>query len=151
MIQNLISHNKVMAEISVTFLTWRRFLQRTLLPFGITLKQLFVLRQLEKKEFLFPSDIAEILFCDRPTATVIIDNLVRQQWINREKDPTNKKYVRITLTENGRAKLAEVKSAHWGEADPLSTFSESEIEQFHHLLQKTKTQIDQIEYQAQNK
>ena len=80
-----------MPRLSVAFLTWRRHLQRHLVPFGITLKQVYVLRQLVRREFLYPSKIAEMLFCDRPTATVVIRNLGKQGWVVREKDEQDRR------------------------------------------------------------
>ncbi|MFN2285956.1 MAG: hypothetical protein ACK2UQ_16200, partial [Anaerolineae bacterium] len=62
----------VIARMATSFLTWRRYLQNFLVPYKITLKQAYVLRQLTKREYLYPSDIASMLYCDRPTATVII-------------------------------------------------------------------------------
>ena len=134
-----------MAQLSISFLTWRRYLQRQILPYGITLKQLFVLHQLAKNTFLYPSEIAEMLFCDRPTATVIINNLCKQQWIKRNQEESNHKHVRISLTPAGRAKIAELESTHWDESDPLATFTDEEIQQLTGLLRKFKQQVDQID------
>ncbi len=138
------TRSSLMSRLGVEFLTWRRYLQRRIAPYNITLKQLHVLSQLDQADYLYPSDIAEMLFCDRPTATVIIDNLEKQAWIQRERDPLNRKFTRISLTHSGRDKLAELEAVSWGIVDPLAEFSEDEIRQFDALLNKLNQSLDPI-------
>jgi hypothetical protein len=88
----------LMEQLGTVFLTWRRGLQKGYVPHGVTLKQSYVLRQLCSREYLHPSDIAEMLYCDRPTATVIIRNMERQGWVTREPDSVNRKRFRIRIT-----------------------------------------------------
>lgn len=130
----------IMNKIGVIFLTYRRREQKDLLPHSITLKQLYLLRQLRAKECLYPSEIAEMLFCDRPTATVVIKNMEKQQWIKREKDATNGKQVKVTLTDAGLRKLNTVdESLHASKQDdfnPLACFSDHEKEELDALLSK---------------
>ena len=52
----------VMSRLGVIFLTWRRYLENGIRPYGITLKQQYLLRQLSAEGFLYPSDIADKLF-----------------------------------------------------------------------------------------
>lgn len=99
------------SRIGVIYLNWTRRLQRLLLPHGITLKQLHVLQELLRRKVLFPAQIADMLYCDRPTASVIIRNLEKQGWIEKEKDLDNRRRFRILITETGRAKVNEVLSA----------------------------------------
>ncbi|MGE5630950.1 MAG: MarR family winged helix-turn-helix transcriptional regulator [Caulobacteraceae bacterium] len=130
----------LMPKMGVIFLSWRRSLQKNLVPHKITLKQEYVLNQLLKKDFLYPSQIADMLFCDRPTCTVIIKNMEREKWIRREKDIENAKQVRIYITEQGKEKIVSLKSAlsSKGEEnlDPLACLSEEEKEQLDLILSK---------------
>lgn len=136
----------IMAEIGMIFLTWKRYLQRELNPHKITLKQQYVLKQLTKKEFLYPSEIAGLLFCDRPTASVIIKNLEREGWTRREKDLSNAKQIRIVITPKGLEKLLSIKSDKGkGGFDPLDCFTEEEKEQFNLLLNKLSRHMEKIE------
>lgn len=118
-------------------------MQRQVLPKGITLKQEFVLHKLAKQPFLNPADIAEMLFCDRPTATVILNNMVKQGWVERRKDPDNQKYVQISLTTAGKAKLAELDSLPVESFDPLSCLSVEEIKQLDSSLKKIYRHLEQ--------
>ncbi len=137
---------RVIARLSVAFLTWRRHLQQGLVPHGITLKQLYLLRQLARREFLYPSRIAELLFCDRPTATVIIRNMEKQGWVSREPDEQDRRQVRVVITGAGRAKLEELAQVdRQGEDfDPLGCFDEEEIAELDRLLGKMNEHLKQI-------
>jgi DNA-binding MarR family transcriptional regulator len=137
----------VMDRLGIAFLTWRRYLQRKLVPHGITLKQAFVLRQLVKRDFLYPSQIARLLFCDRPTATVIVRNMERQGWVTRRKDTENQKYVRVNITERGKEKLAEIRphlEITESSFDPLACCSEKEMEELEKLLTKLNKHLSAI-------
>ena len=142
----------VMGRLGIAFLTWKRYLQRKLVPYGITLKQAFVLRQLEKRGFLYPSQIARMLFCDRPTATVIVKNMERQGWVERQKDTENQKYVRVSITERGKEKLAEIQpplGTAESSSNPLVCFSKEEIEELEKLLIKLNEHLKEIRQEDQ--
>jgi DNA-binding MarR family transcriptional regulator len=126
-----------MSRIGVIFLTWRRCLQKRILPHGITLKQLYVLRRLQVKEVLYPSDIASLLFCDRPTATSILNTMKRKGWIMSAQDPLNMKKQRVILTDAGKEKVYSLSGFSLEPAfDPMACFTEEERSQFDILLQK---------------
>lgn len=128
-----------MALLGIVHLTWKRRLQAQVARHGITLKHLYVLRQLRTRQSLRPSAIAEMLFCDRPTATVAIDTMQKHGWVRREPDPANRKHVRVVLTSAGLAKLVEVEEAHRKSGphpDPLSSLTVAERESLALLLRK---------------
>ncbi|MDT8716910.1 MarR family transcriptional regulator [Clostridium sp. 19966] len=135
----------LMAQMSIIFLTWRRSLQKDLLPHKITLKQEYVLETLIKNDFLNPSQIAEMLFCDRPTATVIIKNMEREGWIRKEKDLENGKMINIYITEKGRQKLLEIQQeaaeGNKHKYDPTECLSNEERDQLDKLLRKIRKNI----------
>jgi DNA-binding MarR family transcriptional regulator len=133
----------VMQHLSVAFLTWRRYLQRRMVPYNITLKQLYVLGQLEKRAFLYPSQIAEMLFCDRPTATVVIKNMEKHGWVERQRDPQDRRQMRIMVTGQGRDKLAEIKRSRPASlVDPLACFSAEEIGELDRLLARLNQHLE---------
>ena len=136
----------LMSKLGIVYLTWTRMLQKDLVPYKITLKQQYVLGQLSKKDFLYPSQIADMLFCDRPTASVIIKNMEREKWVKREKDMENAKQIRIYITEEGRQKLASLKGISGPEDmaryDPLQCLTIEERNQLDVLMTKVLSHIN---------
>jgi DNA-binding MarR family transcriptional regulator len=136
-----------MDRLGIAFLTWRRALARRLVPYGITLKQAFVLGRLEKQDYLLPSQIARLLFCDRPTATVIVRNMARKGWVERQQDEEDRRQKRVLLTAEGRAKLEEVRAHVWrpvrASFDPLGCFDEAERRELDRLLAKLGKHLQQ--------
>ncbi len=130
----------IMHAIGVAFLTLKHFRQRDVLPYEITLKQFYVLRQLKRKGVLNPSEIADMLYCDRPTATVVIKNMEKQGWVKRELDPDDSRRIRVTLKPAGQTKMKEIArkliDSKKESFDPLSCFTSREKEQFTKLLAK---------------
>ncbi len=139
----------IMGQVSIAHLKWTRYLQRLFRPFGINLKQFFTLLQLTKRDFLHPAEIAEMLFCDRPTATVIINNMVKHGWLIREKDPKNKKRIRVMITNKGREKYLSIPKSIYkvGQTsfEPLACFSDEEKKRLAQLLAKLNTHLEKIE------
>jgi DNA-binding MarR family transcriptional regulator len=134
--------------MGLAFLTWRRYLQRRLKPHGMTLKQFYVLNRLSRRDFMHPAGIAEELFCDRPTATVILKTMERNGWLGRERDPENAKRVRVTITEEGRRRLKAVQATGWRSReafDPMACFSSEEKQVLEELLARLNRHLEQIE------
>ncbi len=145
--ENILGQPLVIANVTIVSLTWKRYLQRVLVPYDITLKQAYVLRELARRDFLYPAQLANMLFCDRPTATVIVRNMKRRGWVAREKEAQNRKYVRIRITEAGKEKLAELAQSLVSENlfDPLACFSEAEVKELERLIDKLNNHFKKIE------
>lgn len=125
----------IMSRLGIVFLTWRRHLESGVRPYGVTLKQQYLLRRLAKGE-LRPSQIADMLFCDRPTATVVIDNMKKYGWVTSETDAADARQRIVRLTKAGKEKLKELEEKPEDAFDPLACFTEEEREEFERLLKK---------------
>ncbi len=129
-----------MNKIGRIYLTWTRNLKQQLVPHGITLKQQFVLMQLRNKPFLYPHQIAEMLFCDRPTASVIIRNMAKKGWVDKIKDEENRKQYKIIITDAGRDKYTSLNGASGKEDmdrfDPLKYLNKEERQQLDQIVSK---------------
>ena len=140
---------QITQRLGIAFLTWRRYLASHLVPYGITLKQAFVLGRLERQEYLLPSRIASMLSCDRPTATVIVKNMEKRGWVRRERDHQDRRQMRVIITDAGRCKLAEIQEHVWGPIessfDPLGCFDQSEVEALDELLGRLVEHLRQLE------
>lgn len=134
------SKPKIMNMIGFIFLTYRRQVQKELNEYDITFQQVRILRHLTGKKFLYPSEIADLLFCDRPTASVVIRNMERKSWIKKEKDTDNGKQIKISLTDDGRKKVKNLGRALMNMPErlykPEDCFTEKELEKFEELLYK---------------
>ena len=126
-------------------LDWKRRVARDLAPFGIGPKQIFVLRKLSEAGELAPSDIAELLYADRPSVTSMLDTLDRARWTARHRDPANRKRVVVTLTAAGRDKLASVPERLWRSGkttlDPEARLSPAERARLVALLRRVHAAI----------
>jgi DNA-binding MarR family transcriptional regulator len=134
------------SRIAVISLTWSRRLQRQLLPHGLTLKQLHVLQELTRKEVLSPSQIAEMLYAYRPTATVIIRNLRKNGWVAKERDPENRRRFRVVITARGRQKVQEVRRSGFRGNPSLkleAVFSPEELKQLDSYLQRLQRHLEE--------
>lgn len=137
----------VIGRIGVISLMWKRYLQKQLLPHNITLKQTYLLKQLIRVDFLYPAKISELLFCDRPTASVIIGNLVKNGWVQKDHDPENKKRVRISITLLGAKKVNQVLEAGYQgdkSLDPKNILTEKEMKILEGALIKLQKTIEKM-------
>jgi DNA-binding MarR family transcriptional regulator len=136
---------RIMARISAIHLDWKRFVSRGLAAHGISPKQIFVLRKLSEADGLNPSEIADLLHADRPTATVMIDTLARRGWIARHRSTADAKRVVVTLTPAGRRKLRSVPERLWRSGrmpvDPESCLSPDECAQLGRLIDRIHSHI----------
>ena len=125
-----------MAQVMHMF---KRYRQAHVTAFGVTVPQFNALMQLERRGELHPSQIANLLFSDRPTTSVIVRNLERRGWVERARDEENRKYVVIRITDAGREKLRELGEAEERQAggfDPLSCFTRAELAELESMLDK---------------
>jgi len=138
---------RIMELVSRAHLQWKRRVARDLLPFGISPKQIYLLRKLRKSGSLAPSQIAELVFADRPTVTSMLITMERAGWITRRRDPANRKQVIVEITLAGQEKLASVPLHLWRTGrttfDPEAGLSAAERAELIRLLEKLTGWIGQ--------
>ncbi len=124
-------------------LTWKRHMARQCLPHGISLKQYHLLNLL-KAGPLSPLLAARELFCDKPTASVILGNLVRQGLAERRANARDRRGAELLITEKGLAKLetiAEAGGLNRGRA-PRECLSAAEAATLRELLRKIYNHLE---------
>lgn len=138
----------IMKAIGTALMVWKRYTQNNIHPYGVTLKQFEVLRQLKQRGTLYPADIAEMLFCDRSTATVVIKNMEKKGWVERQTDTKDLRRFHVTLTPAGLKKYNEIP---WDTPEfkktrfqPTACFSKEEKGQLVSLLAKLNAHLDTI-------
>ena len=114
----------------------QRIQRRQLEPVGITPAQSRLLRTLVHYET--PprmADLAERLEVVPRAVTTTVDGLEAADLVRRVPDPTNRRVIRIELTDKGRASLRELRSARRAAAEEiLAPLDKAQREQLTVLL-----------------
>lgn len=70
---------------------------------GVTLSQCHTLVEIGRREELSLGDLSEIMGLDKSTMSRTVNNLVTSDLVVRDLDAENRRYVKIQLTDKGRA------------------------------------------------
>ena len=141
----IISFGILTEKIAWLFLEWRRFNQKRLVGYDITIQQMAVLRELERNDFLSPNEIANCMHCDRPTVSVIIKNLEKKGWIYRKKDENNAKFHKILISTQGKEILQSISSLlPQLTISPFDVLTGEENEKLFYLLKKCEDRMKEI-------
>jgi len=54
------------------------------------------------------AELADVVGTSRPAVTRMVDTLVRKGWADRERDQTDRRRVRVTLTQAGTAQASDL-------------------------------------------
>ena len=79
-----------------------KFYNRRLRKFGITYNHLFILKCLWEQEGVNVKDLSKQLFLDSSSLTGHLDRMERIGLVARKDDPTDRRAVRIFLSDKGR-------------------------------------------------
>lgn len=94
---------------------------------------------------MLPIEIAEYLHCDRPTASVIIRNLEKKEYIIRVKDVNNAKYHPVSISDKGTEYLELLNaSIPPVTVSPFDVLTPEENEQLYQLLTKCCNRTKEI-------
>jgi DNA-binding MarR family transcriptional regulator len=78
---------------------------------GLSMAQLFVLRQLAESPALSIRDLAERTLTDPSSVSVVVSRAVGAGLVVRERDPRDARRARLVLTRRGRSRLARAPRA----------------------------------------
>lgn len=74
--------------------------------YGFTTSQCYTILELYKSEGLTMNELSERMNLNSSTMTRILDNLVRDKYISRDKDESDRRIVVVSLTDAGK-KIAQ--------------------------------------------
>ncbi|MEW6522372.1 MAG: MarR family transcriptional regulator [Bacillota bacterium] len=77
---------------------------------GVTPAQFFLMHQIGENDSLTVSDAARMMGVTLSAVTLLADRLHAAGWLARHRDEQDRRIVRMTLTETGVAKLAQLES-----------------------------------------
>lgn len=128
----------VLARVSRLHLGWKRYVQRRLAPYGVSPKQLYVLRQIAERGPLLPSDVARLVHADRPTVSSMCRTMERAGWIATERAPDDGRKRHLVLRAKGRELLRRIPADRWRSGatpiDPEACLDDGERRLLHALL-----------------
>ena len=110
-------------------------MKKDLAQYDITPIQHGVLKCLWEKDLHNPKEIAEQLGIENSTISGILDRMETKGLIVRNIDVNDRRFIRIDLTDQGRAIETDVDSVVDNEK-VLKNFTEEEIKEFKRLLVK---------------
>jgi DNA-binding MarR family transcriptional regulator len=119
-----------------------RFAQR-LEPFGIRPKHFALLNFVDASAGCSQQELGDRLGLDPSGLVAAIDDLEADGWVERRRDPADRRRHALHLTRKGRTRLARArKIAMEREAELLAPLSEREVKTFHDLLLRIVTADD---------
>lgn len=78
------------------------------LPEGLTISQFGALETLLHRGPLCQSELASKLLMSGGNITLVVNNLEKAGWISRQRDDADRRFITVSLTEAGRAFIAEL-------------------------------------------
>lgn len=134
-------------EIALTSSVYRAAGKKSLISHGlddITREQFGILLLLSLGDGLYQSQIANILGKDRPNITRMIDVLESKEYIRREKDETNRRILKVFLTEKGleKAELAKPLKERINTAQ-YKNMTNEEVQTLVRLLRQVRKNIEE--------
>ncbi|MBU7031548.1 MAG: MarR family transcriptional regulator [Theionarchaea archaeon] len=123
--------------VSCIYRYTQTYLSKELAPYSIGSGQFSFLLFLNREEGVTQDHIARILHVDKATATRALNKLEKEGYIQRQKDPADKRRYNIYLTDAGRKIYPVLKeiSFRWTEL-LLKDFSEKEKDQFFAMISR---------------
>ena len=115
--------------------------QRLREQFGITLPRFDLMAQLEREaQGLSMSELSRRMMVTGGNVTSIVDQLEKEQLVQRQTQVGDRRSFTVSLTEAGRSAFAAMALAHEGwVVELLSPLAEPEQTQLHHLLGTLKS------------
>ncbi len=93
--------------------------QRLMGAYGLTPHGLEVLADLERGSALTQRELAKRCGVAPSTLNHTVDHLERSGWIERRRDDSDRRLVRLALTETGHRQLQQVQEAADGQMEPM--------------------------------
>ena len=121
--------------------------------FGITIVQFSVIKEIYYYQTntdgalgLSPACIADRLESDRPTITGVIDRLESQGWVDKFKNPDDRRSVLIKVTDKAIGRLAELEKMRYESINNIiNGFTEEEINTLRNYLFRIENNLKNVQ------
>ena len=108
--------------------------RRVLREFDLTNRQYHALQLLAPGTSRHLTEMSELLFCDKSNVTGLVERMVRDGLVERDRSDSDRRYLQLTITEQGDAHEASL-------ADRLGTLTAEEHETLNALLAKLSSGV----------
>ena len=117
---------------------------------GITAIQYFVMKIVVENPGIGLNDLAEKIFSVTSTTSGIVERMVRAGWLSRERPPTDRRSIRLTLTPKGEELWSKVSKLR--QSQMIAAFSQLSPEDVEQLqrIHKRIVNIIQIQREGEN-
>ncbi len=129
-LQQILNVNR---EINKTF---HHLLHRVATKHGISPVQLFVLGKLSEHPNIRLSDLADLMYIGNPTMSGVIDRMVRDGYVSRERAETDRRAMTLNLTDKGRELRKAAEETRITMLEPLLQLSDEDLREWHRLQQE---------------
>ncbi|MDX5339469.1 MAG: MarR family transcriptional regulator [Cyclobacteriaceae bacterium] len=111
--------------------------------FEVTVDQWLVLKNLSENGLMSQTELANLVFKDHPTLTRIIDLLCKKGYVERIPHPQDRRSFQLHLTEQGLAKVAELKPKVLEIREKAwENLNETDFEEFKRILNTIYQNLD---------
>jgi len=111
---------------------------------AITLPQVLLLSQVQRRRTASPSDLAGALHVSLPAVSQMIDRLVQQGLLNRTEDPVDRRRKSLTTTDRARTFMRKVETARSTDYEVgLASVPPDLLAQMTILLERVVLEIEQ--------
>jgi DNA-binding MarR family transcriptional regulator len=101
------AHWQLFALISGIYMRSRRIAEDALRPYNMTWPQFGALVTLLRGDDITQRELAGKMEADTTTVMVLCNSMEKRGWLNRVKDPSDKRVNRLLLTGEGRRVISE--------------------------------------------
>lgn len=101
------AHWQLFALISGIYMKSRRIAEDALRPLNMTWPQFGALLNLLRGDDVTQRELAGKMEADTTTVMVLCNSMERRGWLNRVKDPSDKRVNRLLLTDEGRRVISQ--------------------------------------------
>ena len=118
--------------------------RRTLRKFDLTNRQYHALQHLPPNTSRHLTEMSELLFCDKSNVTGLVDRMVRDGLITRDRSERDRRYFELNITQQGNHLRTRSRIAHEATLnDHFNCFNEQELTQLNTLLSKLAEHVRQ--------
>ncbi len=118
--------------------------RHTLRKFDLTNRQYHALQHLPRGMSRHLTEMSELLFCDKSNVTGLVDRMVRDGLITRDRSEKDRRYIELKATEQGHHLRTASRVAHDAAVNErFSCLNEEELAQLDQLLTKLADHVRQ--------